>query len=81
MTDLREVAPGVRAWVQADGTWHAGGEVVLIDTCATRRRTQAFLDAVSAASGGAPIKAALNTHLHGDHVYGTRWSSCPATGR
>lgn len=78
MTDLREVAPGVFAWVQADGTWwinnagavHAGGEVVLVDTCATRRRTQAFLDAVSAATGGAPVTVALNTHLHGDHVYG-----------
>ncbi|XVV07524.1 MBL fold metallo-hydrolase [Actinosynnema sp. CA-248983] len=78
MTDLREVAPGVFAWVQADGTWwinnagavHAGGEVVLVDTCATRRRTQAFLDAVSAATGGAPVTVALNSHLHGDHVYG-----------
>ncbi|MEU4746448.1 MBL fold metallo-hydrolase, partial [Actinosynnema sp. NPDC023658] len=75
---LRELAPGVHAWIQPDGTWwinnagavHSAGEVVLIDTCATRRRTQLFLDAVHTATGGAPIRAAVNTHLHGDHVYG-----------
>jgi cyclase len=75
---LQELASGVYAWVQPDGTWwinnagavHAGGEVVLIDTCATRRRTQLFLDAVDAATGSAPVRLAVNTHLHGDHVYG-----------
>ncbi|GAA3845146.1 MBL fold metallo-hydrolase [Saccharothrix violaceirubra] len=75
---LAEIAPGVHAWVQPDGTWwlnnagavHAGDEVVLVDTCATRARTLAFLDAVDAATGGAPIGFAANTHLHGDHVHG-----------
>jgi cyclase len=45
---LREIADGVHAWIQPDGTWwinnagavHSGGEVVLIDTCATARRTR-----------------------------------------
>ncbi|NUT45961.1 MAG: MBL fold metallo-hydrolase [Saccharothrix sp.] len=75
---LRELAPGVHAWLQPDGTWwinnagvvHAAGEVVLVDTCATRRRTRLFLDAVAEATDGAPIRLAVNTHLHGDHVYG-----------
>ncbi|NUT47533.1 MAG: MBL fold metallo-hydrolase [Saccharothrix sp.] len=75
---LQEIAPGVHAWIQPDGTWwinnagavHSGGEVVLIDTCATARRTRLFLDAVDAATGGAPVRLAVNTHLHGDHVYG-----------
>jgi cyclase len=81
MTDQPElvsVADGVHAWIQPDGTWwinNAGAVlgddgVVLVDTCATRRRTERFLAAVDATSGGAPIRFAVNTHLHGDHTYG-----------
>ncbi|GAA4618287.1 MBL fold metallo-hydrolase [Saccharopolyspora hordei] len=75
---LSEVAPGVHAWVQPDGSWwinNAGAVfgddgALLVDTCATARRTQRFLDAVRAAGGDAPIRFALNTHLHGDHTHG-----------
>ncbi|SMC85214.1 MBL fold metallo-hydrolase [Kibdelosporangium aridum] len=75
---LHEVAAGVYAWVQPDGSWwlnnagavHSGSSVVLVDTCATRRRTTLFLDAVAAATNGASIDLAVNTHLHGDHTYG-----------
>jgi cyclase len=78
MPALHPVAPGVHAWVQPDGSWwlnnagvvHSGSSVILIDTCATRRRTTLFLDAVSAACGDASVTLAVNTHLHGDHVYG-----------
>jgi cyclase len=75
---LVELADGVFAWVQPDGSWwlnNAGvvlGDdgVVLVDTCATRRRTERFLAAVGAVGDGAPIRLAVNTHLHGDHCYG-----------
>jgi cyclase len=75
---LHEVVPGVHAWVQPDGSWwlnnagavHSDGEVVLVDTCANRDRTTKFLTAVAEATGDAPIRTAVNTHLHGDHVYG-----------
>jgi cyclase len=75
MPALHEMADGVHAWVQPDGSWwlnnagavHSGDEVMLVDTCATRARTQAFLDAVAAFG---PVRLAVNTHLHGDHVYG-----------
>ncbi len=75
---LQEIASGVYAWIQPDGTWwinNAGtvwsdDEVVLVDTCATARRTKLFLDTLDMATGGAPIRLAVNTHLHGDHVYG-----------
>lgn len=75
---LRELVPGVWAWVQGDGTWWVnnagaiGGPdgVILVDTCATEARTQRFLAAVAKASDGAPIRLAVNTHQHGDHTYG-----------
>ncbi|WP_188195875.1 MBL fold metallo-hydrolase [Nonomuraea sp. SYSU D8015] len=75
---LHEIVPGVRAWVQPDGTWwvnNAGAVTgddgtVIIDTCATQERTRRFLDAVAEATGDAPVRAAVNTHQHGDHTYG-----------
>jgi cyclase len=75
---LHEVASGVYAWIQPDGSWwlnNAGAVaapegVILVDTCATRRRTTMFLEAVAAATDGTPITMAVNTHLHGDHMYG-----------
>lgn len=75
---LSEVGPGVHAWVQPDGSWwinNAGAVlgddgIVLVDTCATAQRTRRFLDAVRAAGGDAPIRFAVNTHLHGDHTHG-----------
>ncbi len=75
---LSEVAPGVYAWVQPDGSWfinnagavHGGDDVVLIDTCATASRTRRFLSALADATGAAPIRLAVNTHWHGDHTFG-----------
>jgi cyclase len=75
---LSAVADGVFAWLQPDGSWwinNAGAittpdGVVLVDTCATERRTRALLDAVGHATDGAPIIASINTHQHGDHTYG-----------
>lgn len=75
---LTEVAQGVHAWLQPDGSWwinnagavHGADGVVLVDTCATAERTRRFLAAVGAATGGAPVRVAVNTHFHGDHAYG-----------
>lgn len=75
---LSEVARGVYAWVQPDGSWfinnagavHDGDDVVLIDTCATAARTRGFLGAVADATGGTPPRFAVNTHWHGDHTFG-----------
>jgi len=75
---LQPLADGVLAWVQPDGSWwinNAGvilGDdgAVLVDTCATERRTRRFLESVAFAAGDVPIRMAVNTHLHGDHTYG-----------
>ena len=57
-------------WGVTDGPAGPGGGTVVVDTCATEQRTRRFLDAVGAATGGAPIRVAANTHHHGDHTYG-----------
>lgn len=83
--ELKELLPGIHAWVQPDGTWwvnNAGAvagddEVLVIDTCATAERTRRFLDAVDTATGGAPVRLAVNTHQHGDHTHGN--SLLPST--
>ncbi|MFG2586255.1 MBL fold metallo-hydrolase [Streptomyces malaysiensis] len=75
---LHELAPGVHAWIQPDGSWfinNAGAicgtdGVVLVDTCTTASRTSAFLSAVAEATDGAPITAVVNTHVHPDHTFG-----------
>lgn len=76
--ELVELVPGVYGYVQPDGTWWinntgavvGGGEVLVVDTCATEVRTRALLSAVAEVAGDAPIRYAVNTHWHGDHTYG-----------
>ncbi|MBB6171609.1 cyclase [Nocardiopsis mwathae] len=77
---LVELVPDVHAWVQPDGSWWInnagvvcgteGGGALIIDTCCTAERTRRFLSAARRAAGQAPLRFALNTHLHGDHTYG-----------
>jgi cyclase len=82
---LQELLPGIYAWVQPDGSWWVnnagavvgGGEVLVVDTCATAQRTRRFLDALYSATAGAPVRLAVNTHQHGDHTYGN--SLLPST--
>lgn len=72
-----EVADGVFAYVQPDGSWWINntgflvGEstVVGIDTCATEHRTRAFLAAVADVTPR-PVRTLVNTHHHGDHTNG-----------
>ncbi|MEU2389643.1 MBL fold metallo-hydrolase [Streptomyces sp. NPDC007369] len=75
--ELSEVADGVFAYVQPDGSWcvnNAGlivsdGRAVLVDTAATEARARRLRAAVLA--GGRPVPhAVVNTHSHGDHTFG-----------
>src|SRR3954454_23795886 len=72
-----EVADGVFAYVQLDGSWWINNTgfvvgddgVAVVDTCSTERRTRDFLAAVRARSD-APVRTLVNTHHHGDHTNG-----------
>ncbi|MEW2400541.1 MBL fold metallo-hydrolase [Streptomyces sp. NPDC046862] len=74
---LLEVADGVFAYQQLPGGWCLnnagliadGGRSVLVDTAATRSRAQKLRAAVERVAPGGP-DAVVNTHFHGDHVFG-----------
>jgi len=75
--ELIEVADGVYAYVQPDGSWYINNtgfvvgpsSVISIDGCSTERRTRAYLDRIATVSP-APVSMLINTHHHGDHTYG-----------
>jgi cyclase len=72
-----EIADGVFAYIQPDGSWWinntgfivAEHSVVSIDACSTQRRTRAYLDTIASVTS-APVTTLINTHHHGDHTYG-----------
>lgn len=72
-----EVADGVYAYPQNDGSWWVNTtgfvvgrrDVVAIDSCSTRRRTERFRAAITEVSD-LPVRRLVNTHHHGDHTYG-----------
>jgi cyclase len=74
----QEVADGVFAYLQPPGGWclnNAGlvvgddGQSVLIDTVATERRARRLREAVLRRVP-TPPRTLVNTHFHGDHVFG-----------
>ena len=74
---LQEVADGVFAYVQPDGTWWINNTgvlvgphgVVSVDTCSTEARTTAYRNALRRLSP-LPVRTVVNTHHHGDHTHG-----------
>jgi cyclase len=74
---VQEVADGVYAYVQLDGSWGLNNTgflvgrdaVTAIDTCFTERRTRQFVDAVAGVTTQ-PVRTLVNTHHHGDHTHG-----------
>lgn len=82
--ELQELAPGVFAYIQPEGGWCVsnaglivgGGNSVLIDTVATESRALRLSDAVTKVAG--PPGVIVNTHHHGDHVFGNAMFAPPA---
>ncbi|MQA85782.1 MAG: MBL fold metallo-hydrolase [Streptosporangiales bacterium] len=77
--ELHEVASGVFAYVQPDGSWMLNntgfllaGEAghLLVDTTSTEARNRALLSRIREVAGDDPPRALVNTHHHGDHTYG-----------
>ena len=74
---LEEVADGIFAYVQPDGSWMinntgflvARDGVAAVDACSTERRTRAFLDTVASVTR-LPVRTLVNTHHHPDHTGG-----------
>jgi cyclase len=74
---LHKVAEGIYAFLQPPGGWclsNAGvitgpDGVVLVDTAATWSRAEALRTAVAGLRLG-PVRTVVNTHSHGDHVFG-----------
>jgi cyclase len=78
---LHEVADGVSAYLQPDGSWglsNAGlvvdGDVsLLVDTLFDLRLTREMLDAMRRATpAAAAIDVVVNTHANGDHCWGNQ---------
>ena len=74
---LQEVADGIYAYIQPDGSWWINNTaflvgrrgVVSVDACSTERRTRAYLGAIASVTDQ-PVRTLINTHHHGDHTYG-----------
>lgn len=83
---LHEVADGIHAFLQPPGSWclsNAGviagsSGLVLVDTAATRARAEALRTAAEGLGRG-PVETVINTHSHGDHVFGNCVFAPPAT--
>lgn len=72
-----EVTDGVYAYPQHDGSWWVNTtgfvvgrrDIVAIDSCSTRRRTERFRAAIAGVAD-LPVTRLVNTYHHGDHTYG-----------
>src|SRR5438552_15588708 len=74
---VKQVGPGIYAYLQLDGSWGLNNPaffvgsraVTLVDTCFTEARGRALRAAIGGVSD-LPVRTLLNTHHHGDHTYG-----------
>ncbi len=74
---VEEVSEGIFAYVQPHGGWCLNNtgfivgrrSVTAVDTCATEKRTRAFLQEVARVTRS-PVTTVVNTHHHGDHTLG-----------
>ena len=82
---LVEVADGVHAYIQPDGSWgwsNAGlamgdGESMLVDTLFDLHLTKEMLDQMAPLTGPNPISTLINTHANGDHCFGNQLVAGP----
>jgi len=74
---VKQLAPNIYAYIQAKATWYwsnagfiVGNDyVVVVDSLATVGLTRKFSDEIREITDK-PIRYLINTHHHGDHIYG-----------
>jgi len=74
---VKQLTPKVYAYIQAKATWYWSNAgfivgkdyVVVVDSLATVGLTQKFRDEIRKVTDK-PIRYLINTHHHGDHIYG-----------
>ncbi|WP_169585307.1 MBL fold metallo-hydrolase [Antrihabitans stalactiti] len=73
--EVQQVGERTWAYLQLPGTWFlnnagiiGGPRPVLVDTCATDRRTRHLLDSAAGLVGS--LTACISTHFHADHTFG-----------
>ncbi len=87
---VQEVVDGVFAYIQPDGTWWINNTgflvgrrgVITIDTCATVRRTRAYLDAIRTVTAQPVRQSAADRMEHRQldrvEVRQACWNRCPS---
>lgn len=73
-----EVADGVFAYIQPDGTWFLNNTgiivgahtTLMVDQTSTVDRGRALMATVERVGEGRPVAGLVNTHHHGDHTFG-----------
>jgi glyoxylase-like metal-dependent hydrolase (beta-lactamase superfamily II) len=85
-TALKEIAPDVYAYIQAKGSWfwsNAGlivgkDHAIVVDSLATVSLTQNFIKEIRRVTDK-PIRFLVNTHHHGDHIWGNHLFEHPVS--
>jgi cyclase len=74
---MQKVSDGIYTYLQLDGSWGLNNpgvvvgskRAVVIDSLFTRQRNLAFREALATVCS-VPVRILVNTHHHGDHVWG-----------
>ena len=79
-TEMKELAPNVYGYFQAKGSWFVGNTglivgkeyAVVVDSLATFGMNQDFIKEIRKITDK-PIRFLINTHHHGDHIWGNHF--------
>jgi len=75
-TQMKELAPGVYAYIQAKGTWFVSNaglivgkeDAIVVDSLVNETMVQAFIAEIEKITDK-PIRFLINTHHHSDHTW------------
>ncbi|MCP4724654.1 MAG: MBL fold metallo-hydrolase [bacterium] len=75
-TELKELAPGIYAYIQAGGTWFINNagfivgkeEAIAVDSLSNEHMINAYIAEIKKTTDK-PINFLINTHSHADHIF------------